>query len=196
MPTNRETILQTFRTAFKTALSPALTDENCIPADGVAFSDDNPRPALPYITIKVTVADIPVGMDEQLFGLDGPLPAGLPTTKNRGHRSGTVTVNGFGTDTSGWLEVFALRLGYDSILRLFDDAGIAVINRGGGVTDISALVDTSIEPRFLREFEISYSVVDAVAETLIEAETIELDLILEDLEVDPDPLTTTIVIDI
>jgi hypothetical protein len=195
MPTNRETILQTFRTAFKTALAPTLTDDNCIPADGVAFSDDNPRPALPYITIKVTVADIPVGEDEDLFGIGG-LPDENPTMKTRGHRSGTVSVNGYGTDTSGWFEVFALRLRNESIRRLFDDAGIAVINRGGGVTDLSPFVDTSIEPRFLREFEISYSVVDAVAEELVAAEVIEVDLTLEDQLEDPDPLTVTVVVNI
>lgn len=190
MPTNRETILQTFRDVFIAALSPTLTDENCIPADGSPFGDDNPRPSLPYITIKVTTAGIPVGTTEQLRGESG----GLPTVKGRAHKTGLVTINGYGVDTSGWIEVFELRLVYDSVIRLFSDAGIAIIDRGGGTTDISALVDTQIEARFLREFEISYSVVDAVAETLVLAETAEVDLLLEDQENDPDPLVTTIVI--
>lgn len=186
MPTNRETILQTFRTAFKTALSPTLTDENCIPADDVG-----PRPDLPYITVKVTVADIPVGVDEMIRESNS---FGDPTTRNRGHRSGTVTVNGFGADTAGWFEVFTLRLGYDSIIRLFQDDGIAVISRGAGVTDLSILIDTQIEPRFLREFEISYSVVDAAKETLPKAEIAQVGIVLEDRPNDPDPLTSTIVI--
>ena len=185
MPTNRETILQTFRTAFKTALSPTLTDQNCIPAD-----DKGPRPSLPYITIKVTTAGIPVGTTEQLRGESG----GLPTVKGRAHKRGLVLINGYGVDTSGWIEVFELRLVYDSIQRLFSDAGIAVIDRDGGTTDISALVDTQFEQRFLREFEISYSVVDAVAEDLVLATRAEVDLTLEDQENDPNPLTTTIVI--
>jgi hypothetical protein len=193
MPTNRENILQAFRDEFKALLAPDLTDENCIPADGSPFSDENPRPNLPYITIKVTTADIPVGVDERIPKTEAPAAA---TVKGRGHRSGTVSVNGFGADSAGWLEVFTLRLQYETSIRRLQAAGIAVINRGGGVTDLSALVDTSIEARFLREFEISYSVVDTDAEALVEAETIEVDLILEDQENDPDPLTSTIVIDL
>ena len=105
-------------------------------------------------------------------------------------------MQGFGSITSGWLEVATLRLQRDTIQRLLCDAGIAVIPPGGGVSDLSALVDTEIEPRYLREFEISYSVIDTDAEDLIEAERVEYDVTLEDQENDPDPLNITIGIDI
>lgn len=185
--TTRETILQTVRAWFKTALS--LTDAQIIPAD-----DKGPRPPLPYLTVKVTTADIAVGFDEQVRELN---PAtDVPTVRGRGHRSGTVSVQGYGSITSGWLEVATLRLQRDTIQRLLCDAGITVIPPGGGVSDLSALVDTEIEPRYLREFEIGYSVIDTDAEDLIEAARVEYDVTLEDQENDPDPLNITIGIDI
>lgn len=185
--TTRETILQAVRSWFKTALG--ITDSQIIPAD-----DKGPRPALPYLTVKVITADIPVGTDETIRELN---PAtDVPTVRGRGHRSGTVSVQGFGADSAGWMEVAALRLRYDSIQRLLSDAGIAVINRGGGVSDISALVDTEIEARYVRDFEISYTVLDTDAEDLTEAARVEYDVTLKDQESDPDPLTVSIGIDI
>ena len=182
--TTRKIITQTVRDWFKAALG--LTDSQIIPAD-----DKGPRPPLPYLTVKVITADIPVGVDESIREATT-----VPTVRGRGHRSGSVSVQGFGEDSAGWLEVAALRLRYDSIQRLLCDAGITVINRGGGVSDISALVDTEIEPRYLREFEISYSVLDTDAEDLIEAARVEYDVSLRDQENDPDPLDVTIGIDI
>lgn len=181
--TNREAITQAVREWYKSAL--ALTDAQIIPAD-----DKGPRPPLPYLTVKVIVADIPTATDEPIREMTDITE--IPTIRMRGQRSGTVSVQGFGADSYGWIEVATLRLGYDTIQRALCDAGLTVINRGGGITDLSALIDTEIEPRFLREYEIGYSVIDTDAEELIEAASVQIDLTLEDREDDPDPLTTTI----
>lgn len=185
MSTNRENILQAVREWFKSAI--ALTDAQIIPAD-----DKGTRPPLPYLTVKVITADIPLGTDELIREVNGVTD--VPTVRSRGLRFATVSINGFGADTAGMIEVATLRLGYDSILRQLADAGLAVINRGAGVTDLSVLIDTEIEPRFQRDFEISYSVLDTDAEDLVEATEARVDLTLEDLENDPDPLVTQIVI--
>ena len=185
--TTRETILQAVRSWFKSSLG--LTDLQIIPAD-----DKGPRPPIPYLTVKVIVADIAVGVDEEVR--EFTVGTEIPTVRARGIRSGTVSVQGFGSDSAGWLEVGALRLKYETIQRALTDAGLTVINRPGGVTDVSPLIDNEIEPRFLREFEISYSVIDTDAEELVEATRVEYEVTLEDQENDPDPLTVSIGIDI
>jgi hypothetical protein len=187
--TTRETLLQACRSWFKTALSPDVTDDNAIPAD-----DKGPRPKLPYLTFKLTTADLSAGVDEQVNEI-GALPDEFPTVRTRGTRRGTLSVQGFGADSAGWLEVATLRLRRPSIQAILDAAGLSVINQGG-VTDISALLDTEIEPRFLREFELGYAVVDADTEDLVEMKLVEAEITFIDREGDPDPLVTTIVVDL
>ena len=65
----------------------ALTNAQVIRAD-----QDAPRPPKPYVAVKVTVGDIPVGVDEEIDSLD----AGTPTRTLRGERRGTLSIQGFG----------------------------------------------------------------------------------------------------
>lgn len=125
----------------------ALTDQQVIRAD-----QPGPRPALPYATVKFTALDVQRGEDDEVPGVDG---GGAPTVDVRGERSGTLSIQGFGEVTAEWLRLAGLRLRHDSIRQLLDAAGVT-IDPVGGVTDISALVDTSNEPRFLREFAVIY----------------------------------------
>ncbi len=185
MPTTREVILQAVRDWYKTALTPTVDDDQIIPAN-LPVGD---RPALPYLTVQVTTADIGVGTDAKVFEIDGG--SGNPTFRALGQRAGSVSVQGFGEDTSGWIEVATLRLERESVKAILEAAGLTVLTIGG-TTDLSALVDTSIEPRFLREYEIGYAVADQEAEELIPVATFETGLILRDGPDDPDPLVVTI----
>lgn len=184
--TTRETILQAARDWFKIALAPDVTDANAIVRD-----DGGPRPALPYLTFKVILADLAIGTDETVREIDGT--SGNPTVRAKGIRSGTLSVQGFGSDSVGWLEVATLRLIRPSVKAVLDAAGLTIITIGG-VTDLSALIDNEFEDRFLREFQLSYAVVDTDAEELTELLTAEVGLILEDREDDPDPFTTDIIV--
>jgi hypothetical protein len=191
--TTRETLLQTCIDWFEAALTPDInptsTSINAFPHD-----DKGPRPVPPYLTFKLTLADQAVGVDEQVNEI-GALPDEFPTVRTRGTRRGTLSVQGFGSKAAGWLEVATLRLRRPSIQAILDAAGLTVVNRGG-VSDISALLDNEIEPRFLREFELGYAVVDADTEDLVEMKLVEADITFIDREGDPDPLTTTIVVDL
>lgn len=175
--TTRDDILQAVREWFKLANS--LTDAQIIPSNR-----PGDRPALPYLDVNVPLADVAVGVDESRLAINGSLE---PIRTTKGVRSGTVTVRGFGNLTSTWLEDATLALEREDVIALLDTANVVVINRGG-VTDISLLLDTQIERRFLREFEISYGVEDT-PEILIELETVEAVVTLES-DVAPDLVVT------
>ncbi len=188
--TTRDTIHQAVRSWFKTAV--ALTDEQIIVRDSDGGSK-GVRPDLPYLTIKLILMDEAVGTDEDVEEIAGG--SGAPTIRTFGTRRGTLSIQGFGDDSSGWLEVATLRLRREAVKAVLNAAGLTVITRGG-VTDISSLVDTQIESRFLREFEISYAVVDTDPEELVEAIVVEVDMTFDKFEGDPEALVTTITVDI
>lgn len=81
-----ETVLQGLRAWLKLAGAAAgLDDEQVIPAD-----DRGPRSGLPYLTLKLLAADVPVGEDEPVVWLADRLTVGVGGT-------GTVyacTING------------------------------------------------------------------------------------------------------
>jgi hypothetical protein len=184
MPTNRDAIGEAIRQWLISALPGTATEQNIIMAD-----DEGRRPTLPYMTVLVTLADLPSGTDERF---QETAVGGEPTIRARGQRLGTVSIQGFGRDTSGWIEVATLRLEYDSIRDALTAEGLTVTTLGGGVTDVSALIDTEIEARYQRDFEIGYAVLDAESEELIPASLFRTDLTLTDGPGDPDPLVVTI----
>jgi len=59
-------------------------------ADVIPADDKGVRPAIPYMTVKVTVLGTQVGTDEDLATVDG----GVPQMKHRGERTATVSVQG------------------------------------------------------------------------------------------------------
>ena len=187
MPTNRDVIGEAIRQWFISALTPEVFDGT---STNIIFANDNgPRPALPYITVLVTVADIPKGTDERVSETNG---SGNPTIRAKGDRFGTVSINAFGRDSSGWIEVATLRLEYDSIKDALTAAGLTVTTLGGGVTDLSTLLGDKIEPRYQRDFEFGYAVIDQEAEELTLAANFETGLTLPDGPGDPDPLVVAI----
>lgn len=110
------------------------------------------------------------------------------------HRMATLSVQGFGATTAAWLERAAQRLRTPAIQELLDDAGLSV-RVAGGMQNLAGLLDTSIEPRFLREFEIDYaSRIDPVAVTPVE--TVTVDATFERDGTDPADLETTITADL
>lgn len=172
----REDILQGIRTWLKT--SESLTDVQVVPAD-----DDGPRPSLPYLTVKVLTADAEFGRDEDIRGLDGD---SLPTLYVRGERRATVSVQAFGTAAEAWLSNALLKRRLPSIQAALIGVGLTV-EPMGPIRDISRLLDTSIEPRFVLDLEVTYVLAsDTVSET--EALTVEGTYTFDG---EPSDLTTT-----
>lgn len=144
----------------------ALTDAQVIFAD-----QSGPRPPRPYLMLKLTVYDVPEGEDEELDDLDG---GGNPIRTVTGERSGTVSVHGFGEAAEGWLETLGGSLRRAADRALIEAAGLTIV-QFGGVQDLTARRDASMEPHFLREFRLAYRFVGD-PETLIELANVEVDL--------------------
>lgn len=169
--TVREAVLQACREWLKAgAVAPTatpLTDAQVIPAD-----DKGPRPPLPYLTVKVTTPGTVVGaVDEQLRAVDGG--SGDPTVAVRGARRATVSVNAFGDLAAEWVSEATLALQRPSILAALTVAGITV-DAFGGPVDLATVLDTEIEARVLREFEVLYSLTSD-PEDVIEGLSVVLD---------------------
>lgn len=183
-----ESVLQSMRTFLKTAATfpagPVLTDEQVIVGDA-----KGPRPALPYMTVKLTIGDQHVGVDELIAGTSG----GLPAYVIRGVRTASVSVQAFDAPgasvASTWLRTAGGVLQLPTIAALLQTEGISV-ESVGPLTDLSAFFDTEIESRSLREWNLIYGF-DSGIDTAVEALTLEIDTTLEQFDGDPDPLTDT-----
>ena len=156
MATTDEEVLQVVRGYVKaySVTGTARTDKQVVVAD-----DKAPRPPKPYVTVKVMVFDTPDGFDEEIpYDLRG-----TPQQRQRGQRNGTVSIQGYGAETSGWLERLALQ-------HMLPD-GRATLETGkifmeplGGIINVSTLVGTEIEPRFSRDFAFTYEIITPLAE--------------------------------
>lgn len=173
--TIRESILQGVRTWLKAAAT--LTDAQVIPADDVG-----PRPAMPYLTVKVLSADLQVGEDD-------PWPhlvLGVPKLTVRGNRSGSVSVQSFGAAAEEWLATARLSLRLPAIQEVLRAAGLTIVP-DGAARDITAVRDTRAEPRFVWDLAIQYVVTSAAA-TETEATSVVLTEIIDSA---PSDLTQT-----
>jgi len=256
--TTAERVLQAVRAWAKLAAARTpLTDAQVIPSDA-----PGPRPAKPYLTIKITAPDLPVGEDEdlsylgdlvtvaeadegteysltvrgeevsytsqagegaeevaaalaaalcelelvyavatgdevQVAALAGELgtetadpnltleAASQPVLGRGGQRRSTVSLQGFGAATAGWLERMVLRLGSPDVRELLDAAGLSV-RPLGGLTNLALILDTASEPRYARDVEVSYALRgDPWFE--VPAALASAAVLLEDREGDPDP---------
>lgn len=186
----RDDIEQGVRVWFKTAIA-GLTDAQVIPSD-----DKGPRPPLPYLTVKVTTHDTPEGVDEGRYIDNGP---GDADWRAKGERRATVDVQAHdaaGTSTAaGWLEDAAIRLIRPDVQAVLNTAGLTVINQGTPL-DVSSLLDTQIERRTLRAFDLRYTLRDSASAVLPEAVIVEVDPVtLERYDNHPDPLVVDVVVD-
>jgi len=150
-----ETVLQVIRTWLKAyGATTALTDAQVIVAEAPV------RPPLPYITVKVTAPDIEQGWVEPVHAVTG---AGIPTVAGRQSRSASVSIQGHGAASYAWLQRALLALAAPENVRItLEAASLPPLGiRPGGITDISEIVDTSQEARFLLEVVVYYQVTGA-----------------------------------
>lgn len=165
----RETILQAVRSWVLLATSlPAI---KVIPAD-----DYGTRPALPYITVTLTAFDLPVGHDEQLL----TTLAGKLRERVRGDRRAVVSLNAYGKAGADLLALCNASLAKTSVQGKLGEAKITLMPAGPSL-DLSSLVDTRIEKRFVKDFEVVYAF-ETSQETIPHVETISLAV-----EIDADP---------
>jgi hypothetical protein len=117
---------------------------------------------------------------------DGP-----PVSLVRGVRTATLSVQGYGDTATTWLELAAGQLRAADIAEDLDEAGLS-IQALGGQTNLAALVDTEIESRVLREFEVTYEIVQPAREGVAFGQAV-IDVTMgPDLEDEDTTLTYTI----
>lgn len=140
-------------------------------ADEAIFADQPfPRPDLPYLTINVIAPGATQGFDEEVDGLT----AGVPTKRGRGHRTATISIQGYGEATAEWLE--ELRLSCATAETVADTLEAAGWPRLGfftlaGIERLTELLDSSHEPRYGLDVTVHYTVT-AAARTQVELATI------------------------
>lgn len=114
----------------------------------------------------------------------------VPVRNVNAQRSGTLSVQGFGAATAAWLERCVLRLEEAAIATALDAAGLTV-DALGGLTNVAALIDTSIEPRFLREFSFNYAL-RTEPEVLVPLASVLATTTYERFSGSPDPIVDPI----
>lgn len=172
-----ETILQAVRGWVQ--LATGLPSDRVIPAD-----DAGVRPGLPYITVNLTTAGIGVGEDEEQFsGASGSL-----VSRVVGQRRATVTLNAYGRAGADLLEACQLTLRTPAV-RAHLDAQRITVEDAGATMDVSELVDTRREKRFVKEFFLAYAVA-APGEAIPHMERFAGEF---ELDADPDPTDPLIV---
>ena len=161
-----ETITQAIRTWVRTVMG--WTEEEA--ANLVVPVDRGPekgrRPAIPFLTVDLALFGQQVGTDEKKWASD-------LSKKTRGTRRGRVNIQGYGLETSDWLE--ALTMNVDLT------AAPLTVNGYGEIIDISVLAGTHIEARYSRDFDIGYAVLETRANDFTEATQV-----ISDIEVDGD----------
>ena len=121
----------------------------------IAARAKGPRPPLPYLAVRVNAADTPVGMDEDIRTVDDD---GVPQFQARGVRTCVVSIQGYGTGADVWLIRATSRLRHPASRAVVDALGLTIDPRGG-LADLSQLLDTSFEDRWLLECDVSYATI-------------------------------------
>jgi len=157
-----EHIIQGVRSALK--LATGLADAKVIvhnPAGG-------PRPALPYLAVRV-VGDRIIGDAERVDSLTS---GNAPRTRSRGFREATVTVFGYGDAAALYLETFRLDLDKPAVDAVIAAAGFS-LSADGQTTETPTLLDTAIETRWQCDLTAIYAI-EGTNETLVGADLLSL----------------------
>lgn len=71
-------------------------------------------------------------------------------------RTANLSVQSFGVAAAAWVERAASRLSMEDGEAVVDEAGLSIVPNGG-MLNVSAMLDTKIEGRTMREFTITYA---------------------------------------
>lgn len=171
-----ETILQNTRTWLKAMTG--WSDSKVIVAD-----DKGPRPAKPYLTVKVLAARSgDFGPAERVDGLNGS----TPRARMQERRESTVSVQAYGADACAQLDLLALNVDSPASLTAQETAEITVLV-DGGPADLSQLVDTRFEERASLDLRIRHIYRGDPAD-LVAVGTVSITGDLVRTTGDPDPL--------
>ena len=167
MTATHESLLQAVRSWVLLATS--------LPAGQVIPTDDHgTRPPLPYITVTLTTFDLEQGTDEQVLSVDDD----ALVEAVRGHRRATISLNAYGKRGADLLALCHASLSQTVVKQHLHDARITLTS-AGQTQDISSLVDTAIEKRFVKDFYLDYAF-ETDAKTVPHLETFALEVGADD----------------
>lgn len=129
----------------------------------VPANDSGLRPAFPYVTIQIGTSQVSVATTEDL-------DAGLV-----GHMSATVQLDTYGRGGHQILHAANVQLEAKGVRTWLLENNLSM-RFAGGATDLSALVDETIEQRFSQDAQIYYTTLDPVAVAAIEAHQVSFDI--------------------
>ena len=175
-----ETIVQAVASVFATVTGASASKVLIAGTKG-------PRPAKPYVTIRVTAARTGfLGLAERVNSLDGD---GNPTAVMRERREASVSLQGYGPGAATWLDQFALDLDSPASLSAQVTAGVT-LQVLAGPSDLSTILDTQEEDRTNLELRVRH-LLTGTAQTLTPVADTEAFEITGDVDAyvdDPDPL--------
>lgn len=116
---------------------------------------------------------------------------GKPYVAAVSQRVSTLSIQSFGDTAMEWLEDFSARLDLPEALSDLHAAGIAVVELGGGVQDVTLLLGSDFERRGSYEAELHYGTITD-PETEIEALLVELTTTLRRYDDDPDTMSASL----
>lgn len=125
-----------------------LSGGRVIPSD-----DAGTRPQLPYLTVTVSVSDIEEGTDETHFDYDASDDE-LDVSVTMDRRA-TASINAYGRRGATLLAAAQRSLSKPSVQSVLDDLKIGV-EANSDIQDVSELVDSEREKRFVRDFDVRY----------------------------------------
>lgn len=145
-------------------------------ATTVFLEQGAPRPATPYMTVKV-VSLTPTGLDS-LVSVSDPLgPPNEATATYRGDREVSVSVQGIGPGAMDLCLTAANSLNKQSFVDSLAASGLFRRGLIPAVTDITALLETDYEER--AQFDAIFALCDEYTDSVSLIETVEVDGTLE-----------------
>lgn len=185
------TIREDLRTAARDWLI-GLTDATDGKVIDAGADPKGPRPALPYVTVRVTSLG-----DSAEHGpaerIDGLTAGDAPQETMQERRTASVSFQGFGSGSAEWFDQAQIRMDSAASLTL-QDTGDIVVMLQSAPTDISAQLDLREESRFSFEIFIVYQYQDDPVEQ-IEVTSTVVSIELERYEGDPDTLDASFALD-
>ena len=145
-----EDITQAFREWVRLELgfTEVEASTKVIPAERGALKGS--RPPLPFLEVSLLQPGRPIGTDESRVTAAGRL--------KRGTREGSVRVTGYGEETSDWIEVLTMTDHQRS-------SPLSIVQMSP-MFDTSQMHETSIEPRFVKDFYIAYAIMPITPEAV------------------------------
>lgn len=168
----------------------SATDAKVINA-GPNRANKGPRPAKPYVTVRVTSLGDPLlhGPAERIDGLNGS----TPQATMRERREATISLQAFGSGAIEWLNQMQIRIDSPASLTLQTTNAIAALLQTP-VTDLGALLDTAEEQRASLELRLRHQYADDPADQ-VELLGAEVTIVLERFEGDVDTLDASFAVD-